>query len=143
MAHKWDAMIYYRTRILNIRTHFVVRLYLHMAYWKRFQNFSYLSSYPMIIFRNNYLHNPGVLNAFTRKIGVRLGGVVDYNMVSKIYHLARIGLKQCLLLNKVEAVPHQFPQTCLNNCVTTNNLSSLQCVIGTYIIGCLHKYFLK
>ena len=43
---------------------------------------------------------------FDRNIGVELGGAVDKNMVSTLSHIASIGLKYFLLLDKVESVPY-------------------------------------
>ena len=67
---------------------------------------------------------PGLYNAFSRKLGMALRVVVYENRVSMISHIASIFLNYCILLDKVETVPHQFPQTCLKNCVTIIIVSS-------------------
>ena len=81
----------------------------------------------------------GVLDDFTKNIEVELGVSVDDNMFYMLSHLAKIGTKQCLLLEKVDSFLNQFPHTCINNCVTMNILLSTYCVIHTYIILSVHK----
>ena len=94
----------------------------------------------MTTFCNNYLYIPkGVLNAFAKNLGVVLVGGVGNNMVYMLSHLAIISLNSYLLLNIVETVPHQFPQNRLNNCIAIIILSSAEFIIGTYILGYVHK----
>ena len=67
-----------------------------------------------------------------------LEGAVVNNMVSMISCIAIIDFNYYLLLNKVWSVLYQSPQNSLDNRVTIIILSYVECVIGTYILGCVH-----
>ena len=133
------AIIYSHVHIKNIPKTFVVTLSLDMFSWTFFEIFQTfllikLQLYVIIIFTS-----PGVLNIFTKNIRLKFGGVVDNNMVSTIYHIASIGLKQFFLMNKVDPVLHQLPQTRLNKWFNRILLLSMECVIVALILGCVHK----
>ena len=49
------------------QTRFVVSLSFDMALWTLFKNGYFLSSYPIIIVFNNYLHNPRSTQCLHRK----------------------------------------------------------------------------
>ena len=120
-------------------TRFLVRLSIDMTsqiLFEMFFTFLFIQLQSSVII---ICTTSGVLNAFTKNLGVALGGAVDNNMVYTLSQFEIIGLKYCLFFDTFEAVPHQLPKTHLNHCVTITILSSVGCVIVTYILGGVHK----